>query len=609
MEHGTDLALQIALVVALGAACQWLAWRLHIAAILPLLISGLMLGPVLGLLNPDEFMGELLFPVVALGVAIILFEGSLTLRFSDIHNVTRIIRNLISIGVFVTAGVMGAAAHYLIGLEWRLSLLFGALVSVTGPTVIMPMLRSIQPTARIANILRWEGIIVDPIGAVLAVLLFEMIVTGEQSQSWLEFGKVVMMGSVWGVSGGAVLGQLLKRHVFPDFLENYAALAMLLLVFTTSNALGQESGLIAVTVMGVVLANTRDLNVEELLSFKEHLTVVLISMLFILLAARLDVGAFTNLGWPVVALLAVAMFVARPLSVLISSIGTSVTLREGALLAWIAPRGIIAAAISSLFALQLEGKVENAEMLIPLTFVIIIGTVVTQSLTAGWLAKRLGLSSGGDQGVLIAASNKVAITVGEALHKSGVRVMLADTTRESLQEARMKGLETYYGNPLSEHADRFMDLTGFTELLAMSRNQESNAMVCARYRHDFGPAHVYSVQPSGVEEDNSRKELALGLRTNILFAKDASWSKLASLIGQGAVIRTTKLSEEFDYEAYRVSQSAQSVSLFALDDRGKLKVFSSASEFNPTAGWTVIGLGMPKEDEKTEQLKKTEIKD
>lgn len=595
MEHGADLALQMSLLLGLGAVCQWVAWRMRIAAILPLLLVGLLLGPGLGVLDPDEFLGDLLFPIVSLGVAIILFEGSLTLRFSDIQNVSGIIRNLTSIGVVVTWGVMGAAVHFVVGLDWQLSLLFGALVAVTGPTVIMPMLRSIKPTSRIANVLRWEGILVDPIGAVLAVLLFELIISGQQSQSWLEFGNVIVMGSVWGISGGVVLGTLLKRHLFPDYLENYAALAMVLVVFSASNALGQESGLIAVTVMGIVLANTRDLNVEELLSFKEHLTVVLISMLFIILAARLQVEQLALLSVSSLIILAVALFVARPLSVLLSSIGTSITFREGALLAWIAPRGIVAAAVSSLFALKLEGQVPNAELIVPLTFVVIIGTVMIQGLTAPWLARRLGLSSSGDQGVMLSCSNKVALAIGEALHQNGIKVLVADSNRSGLQDARMLGLNTYFGNPLSEHADRFMDLAGYTELLALSRNPEANAMVCARFRHDFGTKHIYSIQPANGEDDSQRKELAQGLRTPVLFSKDSTWAKLASLLGQGARIRSTRLSESFDFEAYRISQSKSSVIMFAINDKGRLKVFSSREEIIPGAGWTVIALSLDEE--------------
>jgi NhaP-type Na+/H+ or K+/H+ antiporter len=532
----------------------------------------------------------LLFPVISLGVAIILFEGSLTLRFSGLRNVRRIIRTLTSSGVIVTWGVMAASAHYIVGLGWQLSLLFGALVSVTGPTVVMPMLRSIQPTARIANILRWEGILVDPIGAVLAVLIFEMLVTGQQSESWIELVKVITLGAVWGFAGGVALGQMLKRHLFPDYLANYAAMAVVLLVFTASNALGQESGLIAVTVMGLVLANMQDVDVEELLSFKEHLTVVLISMLFILLAARLDISQFSGIVLPALAVLAAALLLARPLSVLVSSIGTSASVREMALLAWIAPRGIVAAAISSLFAIRLEGQVENANLIVPLTFVMIIGTVVVYGLTAGSLASRLGLSSRGEQGVLITSSNKVALTLGEALLANDIEVKVVDVRREGLGEARMKGMSTFFGNPLSEHADRYMDLTGFTDLLAVSRNPEANAIVCARYRHDFGPGHVFSVQLGGSDEADQRQGLARGLRTNILFGKDVSWSKLASLLGQGATVRSTPLTEEYDFESFSVSQHQPAINLFALDDEGRLRVFSSHAELAPGPGWTVISL-------------------
>jgi Trk K+ transport system NAD-binding subunit len=378
--------------------------------------------------------------------------------------------------------------------------------------------------------------------------------------------------------------------MFPDYLQNYAGLAMVLLVFTASNSLGQESGLVAVTVMGLVLANMKNVNIEDLLNFKEHLTVVLISMLFILLAARLNLGQLESIGLPALAVLAVGLFVARPLSVLLSSIGTSVNFKEGALLAWIAPRGIVAAAISSLFALKLEGKVENAELIVPLTFVMIIGTVVVHGLTAGALARRLGLSSRGEQGVLIASSNKVALMLGEALLANGIKVKIVDTQRDGLMEARMKGMETFYGNPLSEQADRVMELTGFTHLLAVSRNPEANAMVCARYRHYFGPKRVFSIQPSGMDESDTRQGLASSLRTNILFTRDASWSKLASLIGQGATPRSTPLTDEFDFEAYCASQDKQALKLFALDERGRLKVFSARGELEPGPGWTVISL-------------------
>ena len=591
MEHSTDTALQIAALLSIGAGCQWLAWRMRLPAILPLLLVGLLLGPGLGMLNPDEFLGDLLFPFVSLGVAIILFEGSLTLRFSDIGTVTRVIRNLTSIGVLVTWGIMGLAAHQIAGLDWPLAMLFGALVTVTGPTVIMPMLRSIRPTARIANILRWEGILVDPIGAVLAVLVFEFIVTGVESESLFEFLKVVGVGTVWGISGGFILGQVLKRHLLPDYLDNYFALALVLLVFTASNSLGDESGLVAVTVMGMFLANQKDVDVEDLLSFKEHLTVVLISVLFILLAARLNVDQLNEILVPSLLILAVALFVARPIAVLMSSIGTSVSKKEMTLLSWIAPRGIVAAAVSSLFALRLESNgYEQAALLVPLTFMVIIGTVVIQSLTAGWLASKLGLSSRGEQGVLIVGSNKVALAIGEALLEQGMKVKVIDTRRQGLHEARMAGMETFYGNPLSEHAERYMDLTGYTHLMAISRSAEANAVVCDRYRHEFGPKRVFAIQSAGGDEDDDRQGLVQRLRANMLFARDLTWSKLASLLSQDVEIRATRLTDEFDFEAFVARWGNKATQLFAFDSENKLRVRVLDQSWHPETGWKLVSV-------------------
>ncbi len=599
--HNIDLALLIALLLTLGVLCQWVAWRMRLPAILPLLLAGIALGPGFELLSPDQFLGELLFPVISLGVAIILFEGSLTLRFSDIRNVKGIILNLTTIGVLTTWGVMATAAHYLAGLGWPLALLFGALVSVTGPTVIVPMLRSIQPSPRISNILRWEGILVDPIGAVLAVLVFEFIKTGQESESLMEFGKVVMLGTVWGVAGGAVLAQVLRRHLFPEYLQNYASLAFVLLIYSVSNTLGSESGLIAVTVMGMVLANSSDIDIEDLLSFKEHLTVVLISMLFILLAARLSFVELAAIARPALLVLLVALFLARPLSVLLSSVGAGVKLSEMALLSWIAPRGIVAAAIASLFALKLEEKNPEAAMIVPLTFTLILGTVIVHGLTAGWLARLLGLSSAGEQGVLLTSANRVSLMIGEALQKNGIRVLVADTRRDGLRRAREMQMKTFYGDPLSDHADRQMDLAGYTVLMATSRNAEANAMVCARFRHEFGPRNVFSLRPTGPEQTDERKGLARGLRSNPLFGSEVSWARLASMISDGSVIRSTKLTEEFDFEDYNAEQKDNVVVLFALNPEGRLRVQGGDRQFfAPEPGWTVVSLGPERDERRSE---------
>lgn len=592
MKDSAEIAFYAAALVGVGALCNWLAWRVNLPAILFLLLVGLVLGPGLGVLDPDAAFGDLLFPLVSLGVAIILFEGALTLRFSDIRNVARIIRNLTTIGVLVTWVVMGTAAHYIAGLSWPLAMLFGALVTVTGPTVIMPMLRSIRPSERVASILHWEGILIDPIGAALVVLVFEFIHSGGgEAASLLEFGKVMGIGIGIGLAAGFALAQILRRQWLPDFLENYFALAVVLVVFTGANLLGKESGLVAVTVVGIVLANTKRLDVRELIAFKEDLTLLLLTVLFILLAARLRLDDLMIVLWPSLALLAVALFIARPLSVWISGLGTSVSVREKLLLSWVAPRGIVAAAVSSLFALRLsaEGN-EQAELLVPLTFVIIIGTVVIHSLTAGPLATALGLSSRDQEGVMIAGSNKVALALGEALHKVGVRVKIVDTDREGLHEARMKSLDTFYGNPLSEYTDRYLDLTAYNHLIAMYRRLESNVVIGSQYRHQFDSSHIYSVRTGSLDEATEEEDVVPELRFNPLFQEGVTWSKLASQLSKGAEIRSTRLTDEYTLDDYRANMGPETLPLFALDEQDKLHLVAADETLEPGPGWTLASL-------------------
>ncbi len=389
----SDPLLSLVAVGLLSITCQYLAYKVRLPAILPLLIVGILVGPVFGVLNADDLFGDLLFPVVSLSVAIILFEGSLTLKFSDIAGHGNMVRNLCSVGVVVTWLVAATAAHYSLDLTWQLSFLFGAIVTVTGPTVIVPMLRTVRPKTNLANILRWEGIVIDPIGALLAVLVFEFIVASQETaitHTLIAFGKTIGIGSVLGLASGYLLGLSIRKDWIPHYLLNTAVLTVILGVFAASNYVALESGLLAVTISGMVLANMKDVDVEDILEFKETLSVLLISGLFILLATRLNLQSVVDVGWGSIVVLAAIMFVARPLSVLASSVGTGLKLNELALLSWIAPRGIVAAAVSALFSLKLEEiGYEGAGIIVPIVFMVIIATVVVQSLTSRTVASLL----------------------------------------------------------------------------------------------------------------------------------------------------------------------------------------------------------------------------
>ncbi len=336
-----DSALLLALVGLLGVGAQWLGWWLKLPSIVLLLITGIILGPVTGVLDPDDLFGDLLFPAMSLGVAVVLFEGSLTLRLTEMRGHGEVVNRLLTLGLVVTWLLAGGAAHLLLGLGWDLALLLGALVSVTGPTVIAPLLRTARAEARVAEVLRWEGTLLDPLGAMVAVLVYEFIVSSQQGgHAMLVFGTILGVGVGAGAAGAGALAAVLRRHWLPEYLHAPATLVWVLGVFSASNALVPESGLLAVTVMGVVLVNLRRVPVEEIVDFKESLALLLVSGLFILLAARLDLGALVAAGSGAIAFLLVLMLLVRPLAVLLATVSSPLTWAKRGLIAWLAPRGI-----------------------------------------------------------------------------------------------------------------------------------------------------------------------------------------------------------------------------------------------------------------------------
>lgn len=589
-----ELGLVLAGMLMIGFLAQWAAWRVRLPAILFLLLAGILLGPASGLLHPDRLLGELLFPMVSLAVALILFEGSLTLRFSELPGIGKAVRGLVSYGAVATLLLLGWAAHAFAGLSWPISLLFGALGCVTGPTVISPMLRTLRPNARIANTLRWEGIVIDPLGALFAVLIFEAIVSRQQGHTLGVFAATIVIGVVIGAVAAALAAFLLRRQMIPEYLQNYAVLATVLLAFSVSNALTHESGLLAVTIMGIALGNMRGVHIDDILDFKENLTTVLVSVLFILLAARLP--------WPLphgmllagVMLFGFAQLVVRPVTVMLSSIGSGLTWRERALISWVAPRGIVAASVSALFALRLDALgMPGADALVPLIFMLIIGTVVLQSATARPLALWLKVAEPEPRGVLVYGSDRVARVIGKALDEAGFHVLLADDDWNGIRLARMEGLNTYFGNPASPHAERYLDLTGIGRLLAMSTHRERNSLVCVHYRQEFGRNRVYRLRNLTLQENTDRAALADNLLAPPLFDEAMTHGRFAEMLDLGWRVKSTKLSQTFDWPHFIEKYGSNSVLMFGVEEKGALRVASIKRKIEPKPGWTVIVLVAP----------------
>ncbi len=330
-------------IMTAGMVCQWLAWRIKIPAILPLLAAGLLAGPALNLLHPQSALDNWFFPLISLSVAIILFEGALTLTWREVRGVASTVRNLLTVGASITWFGSALAGHYIMGLPWNLALLFGALIIVTGPTVITPLLRNVRPTENITFILKWEGILIDPIGALVAVLVFDVIVAGAGAtldHTVRQLIQMVLAGLAMGLAGGMLLYVLLRRYLIPDYLRDVVTLTLVLGVFAAANVWAAESGLLAVTVMGIFLANTGLRKLREIWYFKEKLSVLLISSLFILLAANITRADLAMLNWQALLVLAVVILVLRPAGALLSTLGSDLTRNERLFLSWVAPRGL-----------------------------------------------------------------------------------------------------------------------------------------------------------------------------------------------------------------------------------------------------------------------------
>jgi NhaP-type Na+/H+ or K+/H+ antiporter len=593
------ITTQIAGIIVLGIAAQWLAWRMRVPSIFVLLLTGLLLGPGFRIVDPDRLLGPLLLPVVSISVAVILFEGGLNLRLSELQDTAKVVRNLVTVGCLVTWLVASTGAHYLLNLSWGLAFLFGAVLVVTGPTVTLPLIRHIRPVGRIGAVVKWEGIVNDPIGAMLAVLVYSVLRVNESGEATMQFVTgllgTVAAGVLVGAAATALVILLLRPHWLPDYLHNHAALAVVLAAYVAANALHREAGLFAVTVMGISLANQRVVSIRHLMEFKENLRVLLLATLFIVLGARMQRADIASLDFlPSMLFLALLVVVARPLAVFASTWRSRLTRREKLFLMAMAPRGVIAAAVSSVFALDLADiHYPGAERLVPLTFLVVIGTVAFYGLTAAPLARRLGLGQPNPQGILVAGAHAWAREIANALRAEGVPVRLIDTNWANVASARMEGLPAHYGSIISERAMEEIDLGGMGRLLALTSNDEANALAALHFSELFGRAEVYQLAPSERSRASSEEFSPKHLRGRTLFAAGLTHDRLAERFNAGATIKRTTLTREFDYDAFVKHYGDNAIPLFLVSENGTVQVISRDRPVAPKPGQKVISLVAP----------------
>ena len=596
-----NLVLAFATIGVLGVGAQWLAWRFNLPAIVLMAIAGVLAGPVLNLFTqpdapagapPIEFLfGDFYRPIIGIAVAVILFEGGLTLNFSEIRGLMKGVRRLVFPGAPI-AWFLGAVAAYLIGgLSWQIALLFGGIMVVTGPTVIIPLLRQSRLNQRPATLLKWEGIINDPIGALLAVLVFEFLAFGDHHATPGEIVSSIIVASILAGSFGFGLGRFaamsFRRGWVPEYLKPPVLLTLVLVCFEATNLLQEEAGLLAVTAMGVTIANSRIASINDLRLFKENITVVLVSGVFIMLTANLTFESLGALDWSSFWFIAAMLLLVRPASVFLSTIGAGLTWQERVLVSWIAPRGIVAVAVSSFFgaALMAEGYV-GAEKLIPLAFAMVFATVVLHGFTIGPLAKALGLASREQPGVLIVGASPWSTELAAKLMELELPVLIADTSYRRLKPARLANVPTYYGEILSEVTEHHVDLNRFGFLLAVGGNEAHNALVSTDLAPELGRASIFQVNARGKEEED-RQALSYTLQGRTFLHSGAPLDELLRRHYSGWVYQRTRLSDEYPPERY-LEDLGDDCEIILVIRRDVVQFASQEAPVTPEIGDTVI---------------------
>jgi len=581
--------LELAGIIILGILAQWVAWRLKIPAILPLILIGLLVGPIAAeFLTEDKtkwiepiwngkeglFPGESLFYFVSLAISIILFEGGLTLKMSEIKNVGPAISKLITLGSVVTFFGAGLAAHYTFGLSWEISFLFSALIIVTGPTVITPILRNIPLKKDVSAVLKWEGILIDPIGALVAVLVFEFISVGGggafTKTALIEFGKIVLFGTTFGFTFAHGLNLAINKKLIPHYLLNVFALAAVLGVFVLSDSFAHESGLLAVVVMGMVLGNSNSAYLKELLYFKESLSVLLISILFILLAANINMDDLLLIyNWKTVILFAIVVFVIRPIAVFLSTYGSTLKFNEKLFISWVGPRGIVAAGIASLFGLKLaKNGIVGADYITPLVFMIVLGTVLLNATTARFFAKAIGVFLKKSEGILIVGASDFSRLIAEYLFNNNRHVVLIDSNSGNIEKAKALGLEAIEANVYSDTLTDNIELNGVGYLMALTGNKDINNYVIEKFSKQFGENGSFRLISSEEKNDHENSPI------EGLFSHTDDYAKLNSVVRKFPSIHEVKLDSKEHYEKLIeiTNTDKDTVPIFIKDKAGIIKI-------------------------------------
>ncbi|HPS91855.1 MAG TPA: sodium:proton antiporter [Methanothrix sp.] len=591
--------MELAGIIIIGISAQWIAWRLKLPSILLLMVFGFVSGPLTGFLHPDQLFGPLLSPFISISLALILFEGGLSLRVADLMGTKIVVRNLLTIGVLTTWILASVFAYIFLGLNPLLSVLLGSILVVTGPTVITPLLLYLRPQGRVGSIIKWEGIMNDPIGAILAIIVLDGILASGPHEAALTavlgFAMTLIAGCSLGFFGALVIIKVMKDYLAPDRLLEVVSLMLVVLVFAISELIQEESGLLAATLMGVALANQNKVNIAPIIKFKEDLRTLLISLLFVILVARLPLNYFDNINLNTLIFLGSLIFIARPAAVILSTYQLDLNWREKVFIAWMAPRGIVAAAVASVFGLFLsEQGMHQAEMLAPVAFFVVAGTVAIYGLTAGPLARTLNLASGNQTGFLIAGAHLWARKIASIIRDQGLSVLLVDTNCTEIAKAYEEGLPTYHGSIISESILDEIDISNLGHLLALTSDDMINSLSAVRFRDIFGRKEVYQIRLETAGVRGMQTIAPEHLRGRFLFSPKITYSYLDEKLKSGGSLVVNEFTENFKYDPIVPFHDANTIPLMLISSKGSVNFFTEDYTPIPCAGEKLVSMYCPK---------------
>lgn len=610
------LPVKIALIGVLGIGAQWLAWRLQRPAIVLMAIAGLLFGPFLswiltlpfvdgsdGLrsvveamhLNPEKDFGDLYRPMVGIAVAIILFEGGLNLRFKDLRDASHAVTRMVVVAAPIAWALGAAAAHYIVGLQWDIAIMVGGLFVVTGPTVIIPLLRQAHLPGRTAAVLKWEGIVNDPLGALFAVGGYELIrfrMMGENLEfAMIKLVTAAVIGALFGVLSGWALAWAFRRGHVPEYLKAPVVLIWVLFIYVMANEVAEETGLLAVTTLGIAMANSKFASMQEMRRFKENIAVLLVSGIFVVLTATLTPEVLQMFDWRVFGFVLAMMFVVRPIAVVVSTIWSGLNWRETLLVSWIAPRGVVAVSVAGLFASELQeiGRPDGA-IFVPLAFALVFATVLSSGFTITPLTRWLGLAKEEEtEGVLIVGANPWSLGLAKALKDMDIPVLVADTNWRRLRGARLEGHNVFYGEVLSENADHRLDHSAFDHLIAATPNDAYNALVCVEFAPELGRHRVFQV--AGTEQEESDPTaITFTARGRTLSTHGRSFDALTRDWWSGWRFRSTTLSDTYSYDDFIRDRGENIDVLVAKRPDGTLD-FLNPEQKSKAEGSTLLSFG------------------